>query len=162
MRFKTVMCVAAAAVIWFRPSPNADESNKLTYLTFSKSVQLPGVMLPAGKYRFELADPDDSRQVIKVQTEDGKKQLAMLMSIPHQLSRPTKDPLVLFAETPAREPDAVKAFVYPGESIGYEFIYPRNEAMKIAKRHHTSVLSSSGEKVDRVDENGNTAPEQAK
>src|SRR5213593_1888567 len=39
----------------------ADESDKLTYLTFSKSVQLPGVTLPAGRYRFQLADTQESR-----------------------------------------------------------------------------------------------------
>ena len=70
--------------------------------------------------------------------------------------------VVLFTETSAGEPDAVKAFVYPGESIGYEFIYPRDEAIQIAKRHHTSVLSKSGEKIERVDENGQTTFKEAR
>ena len=161
MRIMKAMTVAAVAVLWLSAPVKADESSKLTYLTFSKSVQLPGVTLPAGRYRFEVADPEETRRVIKVQSEDGKKQLAMLMSIPNQLSRPAKDPLVLFAETPATEPDAVKAFVYPGESIGYEFIYPHDEAIKLAKRHHVSVLSKSGEKIERIDETGHT-PDGAK
>ena len=157
MRIMNAMTVVAVAVLWLSAPAKADESSKLTYLTFSKSVQLPGVTLPAGRYRFEVADPEETRRVIKVQSEDGKKQLAMLMSIPNQLSRPAKDPLVLFAETPATEPDAVKAFVYPGESIGYEFIYSHDEAIKLAKRHHVSVLSKSGEKIERIDENSHTS-----
>ena len=162
MRIVRAMAVIAAAVLWTSSSATADEANKLTYLTFSKAVQLPGVTLPAGKYRFELADPEESRQVVKVQSEDGKQQFAMLISIPNQMSRPAKDPVVLFTETSAGEPDAVKAFVYPGESIGYEFIYPRDEAIQIAKRHHTSVLSKSGEKIERVDENGQTTSKDAR
>ena len=32
------------------------EVRRLTILTFSAPVQLPGMTLPAGKYRFEMAD----------------------------------------------------------------------------------------------------------
>jgi hypothetical protein len=100
MRIMRAMAVVAA-VFWLSAPARADEANKLTYLTFSKSVQLPGVMLPAGKYRFELADPEESRRVIKAQSEDGKKQLAMLMSIPNQLSRPERLP---WSCSPRRRP----------------------------------------------------------
>jgi len=132
----------------------ADEASKLTNFTFSKAVQLPGVTLQPGKYRFELADPQESRRVIKVSNEDGSKQLAILQTIPVTLRRPAKDPIVLFGEVPASEPDAVKAWVYPGESTGYEFVYPHDEAIKLAKRYHARVLSKSGDKVERVDESG--------
>ena len=132
----------------------ADENNKLTYLTFSKPTQLPGVTLPAGRYRFELADTVESRRVIKVASDDGKKQLAMLLTIPNQLPEPAKDPVVLFAEVPQGQAEAVKAWVYPGESIGYEFIYPHDEAIAIAKRSHASVLSKSGDTIERINERG--------
>jgi hypothetical protein len=154
MRWNTIAVAALAALALSVPAARADENNKLTYLTFSKSVQLPGVTLPAGRYRFELADPVESRRVIKVQSEDGKKQLAMLLSIPNQLREPAKDPVVLFGETPAGEPDAVKAWVYPGESIGYEFIYPHDDALKIARRTHAPVWSKSGDKIERINERG--------
>jgi len=39
------------------------------------------VTLPPGKYRFELADPVESRRVIKVTNEDGSKQLALLLTM---------------------------------------------------------------------------------
>jgi hypothetical protein len=156
MRTRTLLSMVMGGMLCLGLSVHADENNKLTYLTFSKPVQLPGVTLPAGRYRFELADPEEGRRVIKVASEDGKKQLAMLMSIPNQLSDPAKDPLVLFGETPAGQPDAVKAWVYPGESIGYEFIYPHAEALTIAKRAHTPVLSKSGNKIERINEKGET------
>jgi hypothetical protein len=137
---------------------HADEANKLTNFTFSKAVQLPGVTLQPGKYRFELADPQESRRVIKVSNEDGSKQIAMLQTIPVTLRDPAKDPIVLFGEAPAAEPDAVKAWVYPGESTGYEFVYPHDEAIRLAKRYHARVLSKSGDKVERVNESGTASP----
>jgi hypothetical protein len=157
MRLKLMAAIGLTALCLHVPV-GADETNKLTYLTFNKATQLPGVMLPAGRYRFELADTVESRRVIKVASEDGKRQLGLMLSIPNQLQEPAKDPVVLFAETPQGQPDAIKAWVYPGESIGYEFIYPHDEALAIAKRSHTSVLSKSGETIERINERGEKAP----
>ncbi len=153
---KTLIATAAlAATLAPATSARADESDKLTYLTFSQTVQLPGVTLPAGRYRFQLADTQESRRVIKVQSEDGTKQLAMLQSIPNQLRDTPKDPVVMFGETAQGQPDAVKSYNYPGERIGYEFIYPKAEALIIAHRTHQPVLAKDGDKVHHIDENGN-------
>ena len=82
--------VAVAAMLFSVSAPaRADENNKLTYFTFSKPVQLPGKTLPAGKYRFELADPQESRRVIKVSSEDGSKQLAMLQTVQYTMRKPS-------------------------------------------------------------------------
>lgn len=151
----TFLVTAMVATLLSGLTPaRADENTKLTYFTFSKPVQLPGKTLPAGKYRFELADPQESRRVIKVSSEDGSKQLAMLQTIQYNMRDPAKDPIVMFGETPASEPLAIKTWVYPGETIGFEFIYPHDDAVKLAKRYHTKVLSKHGDKVERVDESG--------
>jgi hypothetical protein len=158
---RTILGVTAVAAVLFTAGApvRADETNKLTYFTFSQPVQLPGKTLPAGKYRFELADPQESRRVVKVSNEDGSKQLAMLQTMQMQLRDPAKDPVVAFGEAPASEPLAVKAFVYPGESLGFEFIYPHDEAVKLAKRYHSKVLTKSGDKIERVDESGGAVPD---
>jgi hypothetical protein len=154
MRVLKILFVATALAACVATSARADETDKLTYLTFSKSVQLPGKTLPAGRYRFQLADTEGSRRVIKVQSEDGKKQLAMLQSVPNQLRDAPKDPLVMFKESAEGQPDAIKSWNYPGERTGYEFIYPKAEALIIAHRTHQPVLAKDGDKVYHVDENG--------
>ena len=40
------------------PSAQASDFDKLTYVTVSGPVEIPGVALPAGTYIFKLADPD--------------------------------------------------------------------------------------------------------
>jgi hypothetical protein len=152
---KTLLAITALAAFVATPAARADENDKLTYLTFSKPIQLPGVNLPAGRYRFQLADTQESRRVIKVQSEDGKKQLGMLLTMQNQLRDVPKDPVVLFRETAQGQPDAVKSFNYPGERIGYEFIYPKKQAMIIAHATHEPVLAKDGDKIYHVDENGN-------
>jgi hypothetical protein len=154
----------------FKALAQTPEARKLTYLTFTKPIQLPGFELPAGKYRFSLADPDTSRRVVEVANEDGTKTYGFLLTIPDERLKPAKDALVLFNETEAGTPAAVRAWFYPGESLGYEMVYPKNQAVKIAKATHGRVLATEsdtqatggdrvraihGAKVGRVDENGN-------
>jgi hypothetical protein len=172
---KQLVCGAAIASMLLINLParasaqTSAEVRKLTYLTFSAPVQLPGFSLPAGTYRLSLADPDTTRRVVEVASQDGKKTYGMLLTIPDERAKPAKDPIVLFNETPAGTPEAVRTWFYPGETIGYELVYPKNQALDIAKKTHQGVLTTEGDvsttggdrvktlhgaKVGRIDENG--------
>jgi len=141
MRRWLIACSVALLAAGFAATAHADEWNKLTYLTFSGPVNMPGITLPAGTYRFELADPDSSRRVVRVSEKDGTKSYGMFLSISDQKLEPSDKPLVMFKEMPAGAPQAVQAWFYPGETVGYEFVYPHDQALKIAKAAHTGVLA---------------------
>jgi len=171
MRVLKALCCATAIVVALAPGARADEWNKKTYLTFSGPVQIPGATLPAGTYMFQLAAPDTARHVIMVSSKDGSKIYGMFMTIPNDRLDTPDENVVMFSETPAGTPQAVQAWWYPGDRIGEEFIYPKDQAVKIAKANHKSVLatettlsenSTEAERsaavkgsVGRVDENGN-------
>ena len=126
----------------------AQPADYRTYFTFSSPVTLPGITLPAGKYIFRLADPDSSRKVINVLSGDGKKSLAMLHTIPNQAMKAPKDAEIRFMETSARVPPPVKTWWYAGKAIGYEFIYPRKQALELAKATSEPVLTTAQETTD--------------
>jgi hypothetical protein len=158
---RTLGCsVALLALLALVPGARADEHDRLTYLTFSGPVQLPGVTLVAGTYTFKLADTDGNRHIVQVFKKESSKLITTLMTIPNQRLEPVKDTYIMFAERPVGSPQAMKAWFYPGRSIGEEFIYPKRQALAIAKANHESVLSSEGEvrdtttKVGRVNERG--------
>jgi hypothetical protein len=140
-----VLCGAAILAACLAPAAQADEWTKLTYFTFSAPVEMPGMVLPAGSYKFELADPDATRRVVRVSDKEGGKIHGIFLSIPDQKLEPSDKPIVMFRETPAGAPEAVKAWFYPGETTGYEFVYPHDQALKIAKATHASVLTAKGE-----------------
>lgn len=170
MQVLRMMCCTAALAALLAPAASADEFDKLTYLTFSGPVEVPGVTLSAGTYAFRLADPDTSRRVVRVTSKDGRTPYAMFLSMPNERMTASDKPVVMFAERPAGSPEAVKAWFYPGERIGYEFVYPRRQALKIAKATRQPVLSTADDvrkagepesvnavktaKVERVDEGG--------
>ena len=106
--------------------------DKLAYLTFSGSVQVPGVTLTAGTYRFRLTNPDTSRNVLQVLSHDGSTVHAMFQAIPDSRSRRTADPVVSLRETAEGVPPAVKSLFYGGEYRGYEFVYPEGGPNMVA------------------------------
>ena len=147
MRFVKALCCAAALTMLMAPGARADEWNKKTILTFSGPVQIPGATLPAGSYVFKLADIPGNRHVVQVFDKDEKKIYTTMLAIPNQRLEPSDKPIVLFSERASGSPQAVKVWYYPGDTIGNEFVYPRAQAMKIAKETHTRVLAMNDDKA---------------
>lgn len=98
--------------------------DKLTYLTFSGKVQVPGATLDAGTYQFRLANPNTTRNVVQVLTRDGKTSLALVGTLPERRTTLTDEATVTFRETEPGVPPAIKSLFYGGEHDGYEFVYP--------------------------------------
>ena len=138
-------CGLGVAAVLIAATANAQPSDKRTFFTFSRPITLPGVTLPAGKYVFRLADDETSRKVIQIMSSDGTKPYAMLLTIPEERRDPAKDAEVAFLETASRTPSAVKAWWYPGERTGYEFIYPRAQARQLARTTGAAVLTTKAD-----------------
>jgi len=112
---------------------HADEWNKQTVLTFSQAVELPGHVLPAGIYMFKLADTQNDRHIVQVFNADGSQLIATLMTIPDYRLTTTDQTVITFREVSVGAPEAIRAWFYPGNSIGQEFVYPKTRAIQLAK-----------------------------
>src|SRR5437762_13218788 len=145
MRVLRALCCAAAITAMLAPAARADEWNKKTILTFSGAVQVPGATLPAGSYVFKLADIPGNRHVVQVFDKDEKKIYTTILAIPNDRLEPTDKPVVLFSERASGSPQAVKVWYYPGDRVGNEFVYPKSQAMRIAKETHQRVLAMNDE-----------------
>jgi hypothetical protein len=114
------------------PSARADEWNKETKITFSQPVDVAGHVLVAGTYLFKMADAND-RHIVQIFSADGKKVIATVMTIPDYRLKATDKTVINFREVPAGSPEAVRAWFYPGRTIGEEFIYPKQRAHELAR-----------------------------
>jgi hypothetical protein len=121
------------------PAVRADEWNKKTILTFSKPVEIPGQVLAAGTYTFKLLDSMSDRHIVQVLSADGSKILATLMTIPDYRLTSTDKTVINFGEVPVGSPEAIRAWFYPGNTIGNEFVYPKSRATVLAKAAKTAV-----------------------
>jgi len=100
----------------------ADEWNKETVLTFSQDVEIPGKVLPAGRYVFRLADSAASRHVVQVFDQAGRI-LATVLTTPAARLTAADDTRITLEEQPAGAPFPIKKWFYPGDLSGEEFIY---------------------------------------
>lgn len=124
--------VAAAPV-------SADDWDKKTVLTFSQPFEIPGHVLPAGTYTFKLADTMGDRHIVQVFNADGSTLLATVMTIPDHRLKTTSDTVIKFNEVPRGAPEAIRAWFYPGNSVGQEFVYPKPRAIALARLAKTPV-----------------------
>jgi hypothetical protein len=127
------------------PRAAADESDQKTTFTFSGPVEIPGQVLQAGTYVFKLADSESDRDIVQVFNKDENHLYGTFLAIPDQHLRPAGKPIITFDETPAGSPEAVKAWFYPGDDYGHEFVYPKSSAVRLAKANNTPVPSMPAE-----------------
>src|SRR5664279_4484179 len=146
----TVCCMALTAVI-LAPSAKADDWNRKTTITFSGPVEIPGVhltgwgVLPAGTYVFKILDSQSDRHIVQIFNQDETEIYATILAIPNYRLKATDKTVMTFTERPAGEPEALRAWFYPGRNWGEEFVYPKARAMTLAKAANTPVLFTPAE-----------------
>ena len=117
-----VVAVACVGLVVPRTAA-ADEWNKETVLTFSQNVEIPGKVLPAGKYVFRLLDSASNRHVVQVLDHAGRT-IATVLTIPAARLTAADDTRITFEEQRAGAPFPIHEWFYPGDLDGQEFIYP--------------------------------------
>jgi hypothetical protein len=127
------------------PNIRADEQNKKTVMTFSQPIEIPGQILPAGTYTFKLLDSLSDRHIVQIWDADGTHLITTVLAINNVRLRPTGKTVVKFAERSGDNPEALKAWFYPGDNFGQEFVYPRQRATQLATESQNSVPAMSDE-----------------
>lgn len=140
-RWQTV-ALAGAALLCATSLASADEWNNRTELTFSEPVLVPGATLAKGTYVFELGNDIADRQIVHIFNADQTHLIATVEAVPVRRRAVTNDVVLKFAPTSTDVPVALKAWYYPDSLYGHEFIYPAQEARRIARQTKTVVLST--------------------
>lgn len=150
---KRLTSACAFAVLAFTSTTShAQTTDNRTFFTFSQPVTLPGVTLPAGTYLFRNPESMGARRAVQVLSKDGSQAYAMLLTIPVQRFDPPAQPEVRFMETAEGTPAAIMAWWYPGNTIGWEFIYPKEQALRLAKAASSPVLTTTSAQNDTTEE----------
>jgi len=115
------------------PSVRADDYDKKTVITFSQPFEIPGgKVLPAGTYTFKLLDSSVDRHIVQIFNADGTQIFATVLAINNYRFPATGKTVMLFSERPGDSPDALKAWFYPHDNFGQEFVYPKRRAIQLA------------------------------
>jgi LPXTG-motif cell wall-anchored protein len=156
--FKALLGLVAVALLGTMalPSARADTWNKKTVVTFSQAVEVPGKILPAGTYTFQLLDSPSDRHIVQIFNADGSQIITTILAINNYRLEPKGDTVMKFSERPGDDPEALRAWFYPGDNFGQEFVYPKARAIQLAQTTKVAVPAVA---VDVMDENAiKTAP----
>jgi hypothetical protein len=155
----TVACTLTLGVAAMPTLAHADQADRKTILTFNEPVEIPGRVLPAGRYQFRLVDPTGDQGVVEISSGDGRHVLATVMAIPKYRSRTPGKTIVTFKQRTAGAPAAIRAWFYPGDDDGLEFVYPKSRAVQLAQAAQEPVKATSDDMAAHMGET--PAPAQA-
>jgi hypothetical protein len=158
-----VFCVLVAGAFML-PTAAADEYNNRTTVTFSAPVEVPGVglhLLPAGTYLFKLMDSPSDRNIVQIFNEDGTQLYTTILAIANYRLHVTDKTVMKFRERAEGQPEALRAWFYPGANWGQEFVYPKARAVELAKIVQEPVLATPADLAVAPVEDMKTLPVEA-
>jgi len=132
-----ILCMLGTQTAWAQLNV---EHN--TLVTFSAPVEVPGStpqVLPAGKYTFKVVDSKVNRNIVQIANEDETHVYTTILAIPIRREVETDQTVMTFEERPAGQPQALKAWFYPHERMGQEFLYSKERATELAKSSNSRV-----------------------
>ncbi len=142
--------IAATLVFTYLPKASADDFDHKTIITFGEAVQIPGQALPAGTYTFKTMRSPSDNHVVQVFDKDGMHLYATLLAIPvyRDTSRYHADePVIKFEERLSNEPQAVKIWFRPGDDVGNEFVYSKDQSKLLAMNSAWAIQGTANTEV---------------
>jgi len=116
---KSAGLLVVPAIMAFSVAANADQWDKKTTITVNESIEVPGAVLPAGTYILKLVDSPSDRPTV--------------LAIPNYRLEPRGKTVLTFYEVPAGQPQPVRAWFYPGDNYGQEFVYGKERFTQLSQ-----------------------------
>ena len=121
------------------PVVRADEWNQATLFTFSQPVQIPGQVLPAGTYLFEIVN-NFNHAIVRISNADRTNVIALIQAVPSKQKGLSGKAAIVLAERGMSQPEAIVAWSYPGRVEGHQFLYPKQVQAEVAKDKHDTIV----------------------
>ena len=144
--FKVVALLYSFALVAlaFAANVQADTLDKKTVITFSEPFEVPGVdaqILPAGTYVFKVLESFGDRNIVQIFNADETHIFTTILAINNYRLKPTEKTVLTFKERGEGQPEAIKAWFYPANAFGQEFVYSKKRALELAKIVNEPVLA---------------------
>jgi len=144
LKMVALLCSFALVAMAFAVNVQADTFDKKTVITFSESFEVPGVdaqILPAGTYVFKVFESFGDRNIVQIFNADETHLFTTILAINNFRLKPTEKTVMTFKERGEGQPEAIKAWFYPDNNFGQEFVYSKKRALELAKIVNEPVLA---------------------
>ena len=128
------LLAATALTLMATGSLMAGLENQRTELTVNRAIEVPGATLQPGDYIIELAGATANDSVVAIRKADSLDLAAPLfLTIKTRRNEVAGESKFSFYEAAPGSAPALRAWFYPGQIIGHQFVYPESRGRDIAK-----------------------------
>jgi hypothetical protein len=152
MKLRTKYTLAVAilfASAFCSTQAQADTWNKMTTITVNEPLRLPMIVLQPGTYELRLVEDDAYRHVIQVSDKSGRV-LTTFLAVPNYRLRATGKTEFQYWEVPAGEARALRAWFYPGDNFGHEFVYPKGETAQLSADASNKIPTTTAQSNEEL------------
>src|SRR3954465_3751296 len=108
------------------PASKADDYDKKTVVTISQRAEAPGIILEPGTYVIKLLNSSSNRHIAEIMNERMDHLYALTFTAAAERVERAEKPILTFYEGTNGRPPALRKWFWPGDTIGQEFIYPKD------------------------------------
>lgn len=137
-----VYALAVSLVVFAVPRARADQAAWRTPLRLSEPTEIPNKVLPPGDYVIKVVNTQETRSIVQFLNANETEVLATVVAVPNYRVRPAESTEFTYFQRAAGHPQALKTWLYPGNSFGVQFVYPKAEAIVIAEETHETVFAT--------------------
>src|SRR5579872_2432644 len=141
------------------------EPVRQTPFSINDSFEIPSMVLGPGQYIFKLVEREPERNVLDVfetvqlWTGDGSRLVSTLLTMPNYDQPITDKTVFTFFDRGPKQPKALRIWFAPGRNYGQEFVYPKLQAVELAKSVGRGVLSLPPELPGDIGKLANAVPQ---
>ncbi len=150
MRVSSYLSVAAMAVASVHavaaPAESADA--KATKFNVSQQTQVPGMTLQPGTYSIRVVDHLADRLIVRIDGASGGSQHSTFIGLPNT-GLPKSGSGIIAFDSGGDGGAAARGFSFPGGRT-VEFVYPKADAVSLAKANGTKVVAIDPASEGRV------------
>jgi hypothetical protein len=110
----------------------ADDYDKKTIVTISQPTEVPGIVLEPGTYVIKLLNSSSNRHIAEIMNERMDHLYALTFTVAAEKVTQSGKTVLTFYEGSNGRPPALRKWFWPGDLIGQEFVYPKNQAERIS------------------------------
>jgi len=138
---------------------SSTEWTKRTFITIDQPMEVPGgTVLQPGRYLMRLLDSPSERHVVQFMNDKETHVFATVHAINNYRLTPTGKTVISFYEMPAGQPEAIRAWFYPGDNFGQEFVYKKHRGDELAQTTKQTIQTEEENEVAEVPADPAPAP----
>lgn len=145
--FRAFMC--ATVLIVLGGNAVAQSAEQAT-VRVSQAVELPSMTLPPGEYELKILTSPAKRHIVQVFEAFTGRVVVTALAVPTRRKQPAEDALTPFSDAPVDAPQPVRYWNLADGTTALEFVYPREQAMRIAEATGERVLTAETTDVESM------------